>query len=73
MTGTVLEVGNNYFYVYKDINKHRSLFWLSSAVPSNARTSDMDLGDSCCLVLWSPQDAPKPPQVLQCADFLMET
>lgn len=49
MAGTVLVVENNYFYVYKDINKHQSLFWLSSAVLSNVDTSEMDLGDSCCL------------------------
>lgn len=59
MAGIVLVVGNNYFYVYRDIDKHQSLFQLSSAVLSNANTSEMVLGDSCRLVLRSPTGWPK--------------
>lgn len=60
MDGTVLAVGNNYFYVCKDIQRYKqsSIIILihpySGSALSNADTSEMDLSDSCCLVLWSP-------------------
>lgn len=73
MAGTVPAAGNNHLYVYKDTNKHQSLFWLSSAVFSNADLSQMDSDDSCCLVLYCPTGCPKASQILQCADCLMVT